>query len=51
MHMITFPLCFPLDHNGTLTTMSTNNAVSLVLLVEIHKWYSESAKQDDAEER
>ena len=46
-----FPLCFTLDQNGTLTTMSPNNAVSLELLAEIHKWYSEGAKQDDAVER
>ena len=46
-----FPLCFTLDQKGTLTTMSPNNAVSLELLAEIHKWYSEGAKQDDAVER
>ena len=46
-----FPLCFILDQNGTLTTISPNNAVSLELLAEIHKWYSVAAKQDDAVER
>ena len=51
MHIIMFPLCFILDQNGTLTTMPPKNTVSLELLAEIRKWYSESAKQDDAVER
>ena len=44
MHIITFSLCFTLDQNGPLTTMSPNNAVSLEFLAEIHKWYLEGAK-------
>ena len=51
MHIIMFPMCFTLDYNGTLIAMSPNNAVSLELLAEIHKWYSEGTKQDDAVER
>ena len=51
MHIIMFPLCFTLDQNGTLTAMSPNNTVSLELPAEIHKWYSEGAKQDDVVER
>lgn len=43
-----FPL---LDQNGTLTAMSSNNAVTLDLLTESHKWYSEGANQDDVVER
>ena len=51
MHIITFPLCFTFYQNGLPTTMSPNNTVFLEFLAEIHKWYSESAKQDDAVER
>ena len=35
--LIMFPMCFTLDQNGTLITMSPNNAVSLKLLAEIQR--------------
>ena len=46
-----FPLDNTLGNNGTLTPVLPNNAVSLQLLAEIQKWYSEGANQDDVVER
>ena len=48
---IMFPLNDTLGNNETLTAVLPNNAVSLELLSEIQKWYSEGANQDDVVER